>query len=265
MVLALSILVAQVSRPIEFPADPIASEMLRGEKVYYQHKGIDRTLMEDRVAVGKWFDGKVKRDTDQVIWLSPSMVSRWFGYLNAKEKWSRAELMTRWGAAVSALAGRMTFVAELFALPKQEDVLEITSGAPTKPETALQLRFLLTNLAKNRGDEAQHTEGPIGQRKNQSPLDLSMTDVTPIGVFKGYSLDSINRWNWTRLHPMFESLSASDQGRAPGTYDAVVGDCIRAVYLVQVDPEKVQTNSHGFELRIFAPGKDLVAKFGTKR
>jgi hypothetical protein len=265
MISAIATMMVMQLRPLEFPTEPISSELLRGEKIYYQHKGIERTLLEDRVAVGKWFDGKVKRDTDQVIWLSPSMVSRWLGYLNAKEKWSGSELLERWKRTARSLEGRLTFVAEFFALPKREDILELTESGPSKPETALELRFLLTNLAPNRGDLAQHLEGKIGQSKHQSPLDRALPEVVPIAIFKGYDIDSITRWPWNRLSPLFAPLCLSLPLRAPSAYDGVVGDHLRAVYLIQANLSAESIGPSGFELRIFAPGKDLVARFPQKR
>jgi hypothetical protein len=265
MISAIATMMVMQLRPLEFPTEPISSELLRGEKIYYQHKGIERTLLEDRVAVGKWFDGKVKRDTDQVIWLSPSMVSRWLGYLNAKEKWSVSELLERWKRTARSLEGRLTFVAEFFALPKREDMLELTESGPSKPETALNLRFLLTNLAPNRGDTAQHLEGQIGEKKHQSPLDRELPVAAPIAYFKGYDLDSIARWPWFQLDPLFAPLSPSLASRAPSAYDGVVGDHLRAIYLIQANPPAEPLAARGFELRIFAPGKDLVARFPQKR
>lgn len=230
--------------------------MARGEKVYYAHKGVERVFMEDRVPVGKWFDGQIKRSTDEVVWISPSLVSRWLGYLNAKEKWSRDHLQQRWEAMSSRLDGRLTFIATLYALPKQE-ILELTEGAPTKPETALRTRFLVTFLSQ----KGEHQETPVGQKKKQAPLALFQPEVSPYAVFKAYSLDSVEKWPWYGLSNLFEPLAPEFESDPPTAYDGVVGDYIRAIYLVQTPVPEEPLPSERLEVRIFAPGKQPVARF----
>ena len=260
MTLALVLLLASV-RPLRFPLEPIQSEMARGEKLYYQRRGIDRTLLEDRVAVGKWFDGQRKVDTDQIIWLSPSLVSRWLGYLNAKEKWSKSELLNRWNSVSTALDGRMTFVVEMYALPKQGDAFEITSGAPSRPETATDLKFLVTYLTDQERDETQHVESLIGAKRHQSPLERQDPSIMPKGVFRGYSLDAIQKWPWFSLDDTLSSMAPQLATTHPTVYDAVVGDHVRAVYIIQADlPEKPLAWGK-FEVRVFAPGKEPIARF----
>ncbi|MBC8065650.1 MAG: hypothetical protein H7Y17_12540 [Chlorobia bacterium] len=259
MILSLAIVLA--SSPFQFPAEPIPAEMARGEKVYYQRKGIERTLMEDRAVVGKWFDGKTKRDTDQIIWLSPRMVSRWLGYLNAKEKWGKSELNRRWTEMVQVLDGKMTFVAELYALPKKEDFFELTESSATKPETALNVRFLVTYLTDKERDDAQHIETMVRKRNPQSPLEREEPSIAPLAVFKGYDTDLIQRWQWHSLDEAFAPLSPEFAQAKRTAYDGVVGDHLRAIYVVQATPPDKPMPWNRFEVRVFAIGKEPVAKF----
>ncbi len=263
MVFSLAILL--VSNPFQFPSEPIPSEMARGERVYYQRSGIERTLMEDRVAIGRWFDGRIKRDTDQIIWLSPRMVSRWLGYLNAKEKWPKAELYRRWSEMARVLDGKMTFVADIYALPKKEDFLDLMEGAPTKPETALNIRFLVTYLTDEERDDSQHVEALTWRRELKSPLEREEPRVAPLAVFKGYDLDSVQRWPWSALDEAFTPLSPEFSPLKPTVYDGVVGDHIRAIYVVQATiPDKPMPWDR-FEVRVFAAGKEPVGKFKLSR
>jgi hypothetical protein len=262
MILSLSLLLA-TSQVFRFPTEPISEELARGEQICYKGKGIERTLMEDRVAVGKWFDGAQKRETDQIIWLSPKMISRWLGYLNAKEKWSKEELNRRWSLMSAALDGKLTFVAELYALPKQSDLLEITEGANTKPETATNIRFLVTYLTDKERDEAQHIESMVRKKNPQSPLEREEPRVIPFGVFKAYSLDGSQQWPWHTLDPVFDPLSPEFAPKRPTAYDGIVGDYVRAIYVIQADlPEKPMPWER-FEVRVFAPGKQPVARFSV--
>lgn len=259
MILSLALLLA--SSPFHFPSEPIAAEMARGEKVYYQKSGIERTLMEDRVAIGRWFDGRIKRDTDHILWLSPRMVSRWLGYLNAREKWSKAELSRRWTEMAVELDGKMTFVAEVYALPKKEDFFELMESAPTKPETALNIRFLVTYLTDKERDNSQHVEALPWRREFKSPLEREEPRVAPLAVFKGYDLDSVQRWPWHTLDSAFSPLSPEFSPVKPTPYDGVVGDHIRAIYILQAAiPDKPMPWDQ-FEVRVFAAGKEPVGKF----
>lgn len=259
MVLSLAIVLAQ--SPFVFPAEPIPAEMARGSKLYYQGHGMERAYLEDRVAIGRWFDGKVKRDTDQILWLSPGFVSRCLGYLNAKEKWPKAELDRRWKEMTQWLDGKMTFVTELYALPKEPDFFDLTEGAGSKPETALNVRFLVTYVTDKERDDSQHIEAIFGKKNPQSPLEREEPTVAPLAVFKGYDLGSIQRWQWFSLDNAFAPIAGEFAKQKPTAYDGVVGNYLRAVYVVQATPPEKPMPWNRFEVRIFAPGKEPVAKF----
>ena len=57
---------------------------------------INRIWGEDRQTIGLWSNGYVKVPVEHVVWLSPSLVSRWLGFLSAREYWSDGELESRW-------------------------------------------------------------------------------------------------------------------------------------------------------------------------
>lgn len=263
MILSLVVLLA--SSPFSFPAEPISAELSRGEKVYYEKKGFERTYMEDRAVVGRWFDGKIKRDTDQIIWLSPRLVSRWLGYLNAKEKWAKAELNRRWSEMAALLDGKMTFVAELYALPKQPDFLDLTESAGSRSETALNVRFLVTYLTDKERDDSQHIESMVRKRNPQSPLEREEPTIAPLAAFKGYDLDSVQRWPWQSLDQAFAPLASEFSPSKPTAYDGVVGDHIRAIYVIQATPPEKPMPWNRIEVRVFAAGKEPVGKFNLPK
>src|SRR5689334_4109662 len=113
--LSIALAYSMITHPVRFPVEPIQIEVCRGEEVYRAGKGIERTLMEDRQAIGYWFDGRVRKDVEEAIWVSPTMVSRWLGYLQAKERWPKLELLNRWAALRDQLDGSLTFVVRLTA------------------------------------------------------------------------------------------------------------------------------------------------------
>jgi len=248
---------ALIPKPLLFPPKPISAELERGEKVYYRKRGVERVFQEDRATIGWWFDGSKKKDVDDVIWLSPSLISRWLGYLNAKEKWSQDELQRRWEALSQILNGRMTFVVEAYALPKQS-FFEITDDGPSKPATATNLRFSVSHLTTAPGD---HREGKPGLKLKEAPLTLLTPEVSPLATFRGYSLDAVNKWDWFALDRRFELLTPEFSGPKPTPYDGIVGDYLRVIYIVQVAVPEEPIEAKQIELRVFAPGKEPVARF----
>src|SRR5579862_2939938 len=117
-----------------FPEKPITDAVTAGRNVYRRGQGIDRTLLADRVTLGTWFDGRVRRPVDTVTWVRPEVAARWFGYLAERDAWTNEVVQRRWSAARRELDGRMTFVAQLAAFPRL-DPFEFGIGAPPKPES----------------------------------------------------------------------------------------------------------------------------------
>lgn len=253
--LATLAVLAIIPKPLLFPSEPIATELARGEKVYYRQRGVDRVFMEDRATIGSWFNGSLKQNVDDVIWVSPSLVSRWLGYLNAKEKWSKTELQQRWDALSSALNGQMTFVAQVYALPKQS-FFEITDDGPSRPETATNVRFSVSYIDDQ---EPNHVEG-----KPKANLKLLTTEVSPLATFRGYALDAVKKWDWCALDSRFAPLLSEFPGPKPTAYDGVVGDYLRVIYIVQVPAPEEEIQAKQIEVRVFAPGKEPVARFNLR-
>ncbi|MBX3119236.1 MAG: hypothetical protein KF784_09235 [Fimbriimonadaceae bacterium] len=126
-----------------FPEAPIPHELVRGVSVFKAGKGLDRVLMDDRKAFGQWFDGKIRRDVDEVLRLSPALMSRWLGYLAAEEKWTPSKVAARWDKIKAELEGNHWFVVRLSAFPK----LDLLDGSPSDSANASTLdnvRFQIT-------------------------------------------------------------------------------------------------------------------------
>jgi hypothetical protein len=73
---------------------PISKEIELGSKIAKQRKGPERLTRESRKVIGTWFDGSRKRDVEELVSLSPALLSRWIGYLGlapeeSKNVWSR--------------------------------------------------------------------------------------------------------------------------------------------------------------------------------
>ncbi|HVL39825.1 MAG TPA: hypothetical protein VM328_10595, partial [Fimbriimonadaceae bacterium] len=186
-------------RPVHFPPQPIQHEIERGIEVYRQGKGLERVLMEDRQIVGWWFNGKIKEGVEEVVWISPSLVSRWLGYLWAQEKWAGGELERRYGRLRARLRGQMWFMTRLSRLPKMDFLGEeepprpmsfkpepvrllFTTGADLpSPSTSFRLK-----VARRLGEPEPEFEPHEGLRVALAPVGLAEISGREWGALKGF-------------------------------------------------------------------------------
>jgi hypothetical protein len=256
-----SLLLAVTLKPLLFSAQPIPAEMARGAQAYYRRQGIERVLREDRVVIGTWFDGRIKRDVQDVIWLSPSLVSRWLGYLNAKEKWSSEELLGRWQAAARALNGKLTFIVQLSALPRQ-DPLELGADAPARFEDALEARFLVTHAGRQAsGLSNQHLESLVSNKAlvRYEPL------VSTLGVFRAYDWRKLFEPKWYQLDRDFWPLTPEfETGLSRDPYRYKLGDHVTAIYRVEAQLPDSPIDASEIQLRVFTRRHELVARFSLR-
>ena len=256
MIASLTLLLAQMAGQ---EADlPIKAELIRGERIYRAGKGIDRTLMEDRIGLGTWFDGTSKREFNQAILVTPEMLSRWLGYLNAKERWSLEELSRRWIASKRLIDGRMVVIVDLYALPKRTDVLELTVEADAYPETALHPSFLF--LAKPASNASEETH-----RKFTSTTDWRRIQpaVRRLAVWREVDLGKLRSFDWTSTAEIFAPLQQLFGEGRKDFYTGLMGPMVRAIYLLEA-PLPPGGNRDDVRLVVLAPGKEIVRSWPTR-
>lgn len=255
-------------RPLDFPKQPIARELDEGVRVYRHGKGLDRLYQDDRKVTGTWFDGKVRRDADHVLWLSPSLISRWLGYLEAKEKWPEGELERRWTALRMDLGGRMSFVVRVCTMPRM-DLLEGEISERIAPIDPKQLRFLWTSSLPPRPSVPARMDviGLIRQREtplNQSRRYVGGMRVEPkqclLSEFWSRSASEVLKEDWWMRVPFGEALK-SEFDCLDSSYAVPLGDFYSATYLVSLPLPEGPLAGPGFELRSFSPRKERVARF----
>lgn len=267
MFFALPLLVLPL-RPIDFPVEPIPREVIEGVRVYRFGKGVDRLYQDDRQSVGTWFDGKARRGVDTVLWVSPSLVSRWLGYLEAKEKWPEGELERRWSRIRTEMGGKLNFVVRACAFPKM-DILEGQFEEPAKVFDPAEIRMLWTSSAE-RLNEVADRYPVVGLVKNEStPLTQSRRVPTAQRVEPkvclleeqwSRSASSIMAENWWRKAPFGEPLRGEFDRDSDG-YQIPLGDFYAATYLASIPIPDGPLAGPSFELRVFRPRKEQVARF----
>jgi hypothetical protein len=262
-----------MGKMIYFPETPLPLEVQRGAKIYAQHKGIERTLLDDRVELGRWFNGHTKREVESAIWLSPGMASRWLGYLQAKEKWDDETLQSRWETASKQLDGKLTFVVQLAAFPKLGG-LDMEPTGKADPAEVANVRFLFTS---GPGLPETHEKSYVPWDQNKTvakyhpaakpidgkPLRLEPT-VTLLASWQSREGNLLERFNWTQAIDWAEPF----RGEFDKPLDAPmfpIGEYHAAWYLVSVDLGSLPIHPLGFELRVFSPQKERIAHFELLR
>jgi hypothetical protein len=253
-------------KPLDFPPGPLPAEVARGVEVYVEGKGLERLYNEDRQVVGTWFDGTRKRDADHVLWISPALASRWLGYLEVKEKWPPGERESRWKKLKASLAGKLTFVVRLCAMPKVDLVEQELAGYGMERD-ALDVRFLWTS-ASSEWPVVRSREGLLGwsrprtepQRDRPADSLRAMPQSCLLREHRSRSSSRIFAEDWWRRVPFGESLTPEfDRGSL--VEDLPLGDFFAATYLVQLPIPKESLPSGGFELRVFNARRERVAAF----
>ncbi len=122
-------------KALEFGPTPIPWQVDRGQRLT-----ILRSPAEDQQGLGQWFDGRGKRTVEDVTWLNPSLISRWYGTLSHREGWSPDELRYRWEFQRHSMEGKVAFLIRLAALPKQPSIFDDDEPAKTDPSDLYDLR-----------------------------------------------------------------------------------------------------------------------------
>ncbi len=95
---------------------------------------IDHLYLGDRVPIGMWSDGIRKLEVEWVIRLSPELMSRWLGYLQARELWPDREVAEQWEVLRALYGERELFVVILSAFPRQNLLDPSASERPRTDE-----------------------------------------------------------------------------------------------------------------------------------
>jgi hypothetical protein len=202
--------------PLDFPRRPIAAEVARGAAIQKKGAGPDRTLLEDHRVAARWFDGRIRRPSDTITWVSPDLASRWFGYLAANDGWTDAALDRRWAAARESLQGSLTFIVRLSAMPKV-DPLEFGTGSLARESELDNVKF-----------EVNWSQAEDGKLAIWHPTSFKAVKSASIQKYDWAPILNRQFFELTRLAPLF-----MDDGMTNEPDDGILlGDRFGAVYVI---------------------------------
>lgn len=242
---SLTLFFSIMMRPADFPSAPLAAELARGESLAIAKKGKDRTLLDDRAVIGRWFDGKAKRDVEEAVWLSPSLVSRWFGWRRNREAWPQDEISNRWRLARDEFGGRLTFIVRLCTFPKQNVLEESEEPAVDGPDIE-SLRAVLVYG----GNKPKYVAG----------------NALFLGKMKAPTADKALKQDWSeapQLRLVFGSaaFAAPSEPELDPNLDFQLGGYTSTLWLVQCPLPNQAELFPQFELKIETPNKERIARF----
>lgn len=230
-----------------FPAQPIASDFAFGVKLARRERSLQLSdlfatsdpkppvtsvLKRHKKAIGWWSNGYEQKSVEHAIWISPSLVSKWLGFLSAREYWTDEEVRERWGRAAECLGDRRLFVIQLSAFPKMS-TYGVGETAPVSLDDFDDVRFVYTSEA---GATPMHAV-LLEHRQSRNRFELDDFD-----------------W-WTRL-PLAGALD-SEFRSDKDDWSLPVGEYHRSWYVAWVqgadDPK--------FEVRVLSKRKERVARF----
>jgi hypothetical protein len=98
-----------------FGTEPIAEDFKAGQKIFKQHKGIDRVTKDSRIVIGQWFNGANLQPVEEAIFVTPGLLSRWLGYHQANGK-SKLEVQSAWTKCSAQFSEKTVVVIRLARL-----------------------------------------------------------------------------------------------------------------------------------------------------
>ncbi len=259
---------AALAGAFAFPGSPIDSEVRSGMDSFRRGRGIERVYGRDRAVLGRWFDGRVKRDAEFAVWISPGLVSRWLGYLGAKEKWPSGELQRRWSELKRHLDGRLVFVVLLAAYPKIDPFEE---PEPTGGSDASEIdgpRFLITSggavIEPPRPDELfgiRYTVAGRATLSDSSAAGLRLEpDVAQLALLRGRSLGDLGGYRWHHDCPFGAELRSEHE--FPWSMRPLpIGPFHQGWYLASAPAPPGWESVEAFELRVFTSRGERVGHF----
>ncbi len=235
---------------VAFPQEPLADQVAVGRRIATAEprlslqdlfrpqpprRSMDEIWGSDRQKVGSWSNGYLQVSTEYVVWVSPALVSRWLGFLGAREHWDDEELPLRWQTVRNALGERRAFVVQLSAFPKLP-TYGVGDYERTSPEEIENVRFVYTSGAKTERMEAMR----LAQWQSRERGDL---EDFPWWQHVAFG---------TPLIGEFETVQFGEP--------LPLGDYHRAWYLVWAEGQDAD-----FEVRILSKRKERVAKFRSSK
>jgi hypothetical protein len=147
---------------------PNEAEIQEGKRIYGRKKGIDRTELDARVVIGKWFNGESTQTVEEAIFITPGFLSRWLGYQQAAGTPSE-ETQSAWIKCSGQFSNKSIVVIRLARLCTV-DFIDGDIDNSAKPDCLDNVTFQIRQAAKPWIPVKYRTVQDIQQRRPEEVL-----------------------------------------------------------------------------------------------
>lgn len=222
--------------PADFPLVPVHRPMLEGYALGVKARSPQEVLQPTTVRFGRRWAGFKYEDVEWALWLSPEAVSRWLGFLEARELFGQDEMLRRWRLLREDLDGKLVFVVRLSAFPKAQ-TLELGDPEDARPDEIQDATFALSS-----GDRRWPTRS------------------TPLAFWRTQTREELDSYRWWLDLPFGDLLTPAEQWRNPEPRWNL-GDWAGAWYLVEASPPPTWFEDEAFTLHVVGPRAERRATY----
>ncbi len=147
---------------------PIESELKLGKQLFAKGKGIDRTEKDSRIVIGQWFDGERNQNVEEVVFVTPGLLSRWLGYQLAAGT-SQEVVNATWEKCAGQFTGK-TFAVVRLARLCTVDMIDGDVDNSAKPEALDKIKIEMHQVDKPWTPVDYHVVQDIQQRRPDEVL-----------------------------------------------------------------------------------------------
>lgn len=231
-------------KPLTLGPGPNREAMLVGEEIARQGKGLDRLLLEDRQVIGRWARAYMPHDSEDVLWISPDLLSRWLGYLQESEGLTDQQVQDRWNALEGSAGRDFWIVVRLAALDKQDPLdLGMEEEAETTDLSPVKVLATVTDLS--------------GQR-----IALKPTQTTVLADVRSSDANEVIGLPWYIFSDAFKPLLPSIPPSKP---DSDLGTNEGRLLFVKLPVPGSMLAGRELEVRVLSRRKNRLAHFALLR
>lgn len=245
---------------LDFPPAPIATSFEEGFQLAKKGFPVDATEGDEFQPLGFWFDGRIQRPVDHVVWVNADMASRWLGWLAEKGEWSNSLVASRWQSLSAKLGGRVTFILVLCAFPRL-DPLDYGTGKEADPAASLRPYCRISFSAPHAMDWGGRTESYWQFNDQHFDSGKFVPQLSWSGrAFSWHKFWDAKFYESTPIARLFEPNDYKESGDD----DLPLGNFYGAKWLISIPIEGLPGMINHVTFQVIRPGKVSEAEFSPR-
>lgn len=158
-----------------FGDTPIASEFNEGKHIFKLRKGIDRTEKDARIVVGKWFDGEHLQPVEEIVFVTPGLLSRWLGYQQSSGTTDEG-VVSSWKKCTAQFSGKTLALVRLARLCTV-DMIDGDVDNSAKPTALDSIKIQIRQIESSWKDVSYRIVQDVQQRRPEEVLKETWDEI----------------------------------------------------------------------------------------